>query len=309
MKHVLVIHYSQSGQLTEIVNNIVNPMDYSEEIKVTHHKIEMEKPYPFPWDRKAFFGVFPEAFLQIPEKIKPIPSEITNQKYDVVLLGYQVWYLTPSIPINSFLKSESAKKILDNTPVITVIGCRNMWIKAQEKMKTLLASCNAKLVGNIVLADRHINHISVITIKHWMFKGKKSRFLGFFPKPGVSDKDIKNVVTFAPPIKDALLTSDFSGLQKKLVQLGAVKIKPFLVLVDKRGNIIFSKLANLAYKKGKTSKTGRKNLLVFFNYYLLFAIWIIAPLVFIVFLTAYIFMYKKISREKKYYSSVDTKNN
>lgn len=114
---------------------------------------------------------------------------------------------------------------------------------------------------------------------------------------------------FAPPIKDALLTSNFSELQKKLVQLGAVKIKSFLVLVDKRGNIIFSKLANLAYKKGKTSKTGRKNLLVFFNYYLLFAIWIIAPLVFIVFLTAYIFMYKKISREKKYYSSVDTKNN
>jgi hypothetical protein len=142
-----------------------------------------------------------------------------------------------------------------------------------------------------------------------MFTGKKSRFLGFFPKPGVSDKDIKNVVKFTPSIKEALLTSNFSGLQKKLVQLGAVKIKPFLIIVDKRGNILFSKLANLAYKKGKTSKTGRKNILIFFNYYLLFAIWIIAPLVFIVFLTAYIFMYKKISREKIYYSSVDTKNN
>lgn len=308
MKEVLVIYYSQTGQLFDIVSNISSSLE-DEDINVTYLQITPKDMYEFPWKKEAFFDVFPESFLQIPSPVEEPDPKIFNKKYDLVILGYQVWYLTPSIPVNSFLKSENAKKILNNTPVITVIGCRNMWIQAQEKVKTLLVSCNAKLVGNIALVDRHINHISVLTITHWMFKGKKNRLLGFFPKPGISDKDISNVVTFVPSIKKALRANNYVGLQKEIVKLGAVKIKPFLVLADKRANLLFSKWANLIYKRGKAGDPKRKKNLILFNYYLLFAIWIIAPLVFIVFLVTYIFMYKKITREKIYYSSVDTKNN
>lgn len=308
MKEVLVIYYSQTGQLFDIVSNLASAID-DDDIKVTYFKITPKDAYGFPWKKDAFFDVFPESFLQIPSELKEPSQEIFEKKYDLVILGYQVWYLTPSIPINSFLKSENARKILNNTPVITVIGCRNMWIQAQEKIKKLLVSCDAKLVGNIALVDRHVNHISVLTITHWMFKGKKTRFLGIFPKPGVSDKDISNVVVFAPPIKSALQKNNFIDLQKQIVQLGAVKIKPFLVLADKRANLLFSKWANFIYRKGKAGDPKRKKFLILFNYYLLFAIWVIAPLVFIVFLVTYIFMYKKIIRERKYYLSVDTKNN
>ena len=306
MKEVLVVYYSQTGQLFDIVSNISSAIE-SEDIQITYLQITPEDAYEFPWKKDAFFDVFPESFLQIPSPLKESNPEVFNKKYDLVILGYQVWYLSPSIPVNSFLKSENAKKILNNTPVLTVIGCRNMWVQAQEKVKTLLVSCNAKLVGNIALVDRHINHISVLTITHWMFKGKKDRFLGFFPKPGVSDKDIKGVITFAPSIKKALRTNNFQDLQQELVSLGAVKIKPFLVLADKRANLLFSKWAKVIYKKGKAGDPKRKKILIIFNYYLLFAIWVIAPLVFIVFLVTYIFMFKKIHTEKIYYSSVDTK--
>ncbi|GGX25118.1 hypothetical protein [Aquimarina muelleri] len=308
MKEVLVVYYSQTGQLFDIVGNIASAMK-DKDINITYLEIVPKNAYKFPWKKDAFFDVFPESFLQIPIPLKESDPEIFNKKYDLIILGYQVWYLSPSIPINSFLKSENAKKLLNNTPVITVIGCRNMWIQAQEKVKNLLISCNAKLVGNIALVDRHINHISVLTITHWMFKGKKDRFLGFFPKPGVSDKDINNVVVFVPSVKEALRKNNFMDLQKKIVKLGAVKIKPFLILADKRANLLFSKWANLIYKKGEAGNPKRKKALILFNYYLLFAIWVIAPIVFIVFLVTYIFMYKKIIREKKYYSSVDTKNN
>ena len=40
MKTVLVLHYSQSGQLTEIVNNIVSSFKTTE-IQIDYHKIEM----------------------------------------------------------------------------------------------------------------------------------------------------------------------------------------------------------------------------------------------------------------------------
>ena len=65
-----------------------------------------------------------------------------------------------------------------------------MWVMAQEKIKVLLKNNNAQLKGNIALVDRVGNLISVITIVEWMFSGVKKKYLGIFPLPGVSDKDI-----------------------------------------------------------------------------------------------------------------------
>ena len=204
MKNVLVIHYSQSGQLTEILDSITLPFSSDGEINVTHYKIEMENEFPFPWNKTAFFDAFPESFLQIPSPIKTPSNAVLEKKYDLIILGYQVWYLSPSIPVNSFLKSTFAKQLFQDTPVITVIGARNMWVKAQEKMKVLLSDLGANLVGNIALVDRNINHVSVVTIVHWMFSGEKTKYLGIFPKPGVSEMEIKNASKFGEVIKPAL---------------------------------------------------------------------------------------------------------
>lgn len=307
MKNILVVHYSQSGQLTEILSNLLQPIKQSGEVNVTHFKIEMEKPYPFPWTKNKFFNVFPETYYQVPSNIKPIPKEIVDQKYDLIILGYQVWFLTPSIPINSFLNLPEAKKLLANTPVITVIGCRNLWIMAQEKMKKKLQSLKANLVGNIVLTDRHLNHISLITISQWMFTGKKERYLGIFPKPGVSEKDINEATKFGNPLLKHLLNGNYNQLQNDLLLQKAVKIKPFLITVDKRANFLFSKWAKLIKSKGDIDSPKRLFWVKMFNKYLLFAIWVIAPIVFILFLLTYLPLFSKIKKDKKYYSSVEVK--
>ncbi len=182
MKEVLIIHYSQSGQLTEILNNVLAPLKSERAINLTFYKIIPKKDFEFPWSKSNFFDTFPETFLQIPQELQLVSPQILDKKYDLIILGYQVWFLTPSMPVNSFLKSEIARKLLNNTPVVTIIGCRNLWIMAQEKMKKLLAANRANLVGHIVLADRHPNHISVITISHWMFSGKKGSLSRYFSK-------------------------------------------------------------------------------------------------------------------------------
>jgi menaquinone-dependent protoporphyrinogen IX oxidase len=303
MKEILIVYYSQTGQLKTILENIASTLS-GEVIRITNLPITPQKEYPFPWKADEFYGAFPETFLQIPTPLTPVPSDILNKKYDLVILGYTVWYLTPSIPINSFLKSEEAKALLANTPVVTVSASRNMWIMAQEKVKKLLVANRANLVGNIALVDRNINHISVITIVHWLMGGKKTRMFGIFPKPGVSDKDIANASRFGKPIKKALRENEYGDLQEALLAEGAVKVDPSLIATDIRGNLVFSKWANFLIKKeGKE----RSKALVFFKYYLLFAIWIIAPIVFVVFLLTYLPMYRKIQRDKKYYASVALK--
>ncbi|MHC0444342.1 dialkylresorcinol condensing enzyme DarA [Flavobacterium sp. 3-218] len=300
MKNVLVIYYTQSGQLESIAQNIAKPFLNSEEINLTFHEIQLEKPFPFPWNKESFFDAFPESFLQIPTALKPVPEEILNTKYDLVLFHYQVWYLSPSIPINSFLKSDDAKKILNNTPVITISGSRNMWIMAQEKIKVLLRKANANLVGNVALVDRVGNLISVITIVEWMFSGVKKKYLGIFPLPGVSEKDIQESSKFGEIMLDTLQKNNLAQLQPKLVNAGAVKISSYLVTVDKTANKIFNKWSNIIYKNQK----NRKQLLKVFNVYLFLAIWLISPIVYILHLITYPLKLKKIKKETQYYQGV-----
>ena len=286
--------------MESIARNIAKPLLESGEINVIFHEIQLEKPFPFPWNNEAFFDAFPESFLQIPTALKPISSEILNAKFDLILLNYQVWYLSPSIPINSFLKSKDAKILLNNTPVITISGSRNMWIMAQEKIKKLLKQNNAHLKGNIALVDRAGNLISVVTIFDWLFSGIKRKYLGIFPIPGVSDKDIKESSKFGEAILCCLKDNNLENLQSKLVELDAVRVKPFLITVDRTGNKIFNIWSNFIIKKEKSRKTWLK----VFKIYLLFAIWVISPIVYLFYLIFYPLMINKINKEKLYYKGV-----
>ena len=307
MKNVLVVYYTQSGQLLDIAKNITHELESAEDVNLSFYEIKLKNDFPFPWDKNTFYDAFPESFIQIPTDLIDLDNTLLKQKYDLVIVAYQVWYLSPSIPINSFLKHKVAKQLLENTPVITVIGCRNMWVMAQEKVKKLLFNNGANLVGHISLFDRHPNHISVITIFDWAFSGVKKRFLGIFPKPGVSDEDIENSKKFSSNILDAVRLNKFSDLQDKLLEKGAVIIKPFLIVTDKRAQIIFDKWSKFVYKKGGAKDPNRRGRLTMFSYYLMFAIWFIAPIVFIVYLLTYPFTMGKRKKEKYYYTHTKLK--
>ena len=300
MKNVLVVYYSQSGQLKDIAANISKPFMEDSGINVDFHQIKPEKPFPFPWDKVSFFDAFPESFLQIPADLKPVSTDILNTKYDLILLHYQVWYLSPSIPVNSFLKSAEAKILLKDTPVVTISGSRNMWIMAQEKVKNLLIENGAKLKGNVALVDRVGNLISVITIVEWMFSGVKKKYLGIFPLPGVSERDIYESSKFGKIILADFKSGNLESLQPKLVSNGAVKISSYLVTVDKTANKIFNKWSNFI----KSKKTSRKVWLKVFYVYLFLAIWLISPIVYILHVFTYALKINKIKRETQYYQGV-----
>ena len=307
MKKVLVIYYTQTGQQKQILDRLLSPLEADADVELTYHRITPVSDYPFPWDGYTFFDAFPESFLQLPCELEPVDEAILQQDYDLIVLGYQVWYLSPSIPFNAFLKSEAARKLLHGKPVITVINCRNMWVMAQEKVKRLLHDIGANHVGNIARVDRHLNHVSVITIVHWMMSGRKDAYLGIFPKPGVSNKDIAESDKFGVPILAHLKQDDYHTLQDELLARGAVMIRPLLVFTDKRANTLFAKWAKLIRSKGLPGAATRKPWLKAFNYYLLFAIWVLAPIVSLLFLILHLPFLSFIRKETRYYKSVHLK--
>ena len=65
----------------------------------------------FRGDLLGFFNTFPETVLLKPEPIESL--EFKQEKYDLVILAYTVWFLSPSQPITAFLQNEQAKKYLE----------------------------------------------------------------------------------------------------------------------------------------------------------------------------------------------------
>ncbi|MFC0345657.1 hypothetical protein [Epilithonimonas hispanica] len=302
-KKILVIYYSQTGQLKDIVKNIAQPFeDKKDEYSVTYYNIQLKQDFPFPWSSDVFFNTFPESYLQIPSEILPPPADVLNQKFDLILFGYQVWYLTPSIPIISFLKSGYAENILKDTPIVTISGTRNMWMLSQEKLKVYLRDLKAQLVGNIALVDRHDNYTSVLTILRWLTTGQKEKS-GILPAAGISDEEITGSTKYGKIIEWHFRENNFKDLQPDLVKNGAVEIRPFLVRVEKVGNKIFTVWSNLIIKK----KEKRPLLIKFFKVYLMAAIWIISPIVLVPHILMTPILWFKRKKQREYLQGINLK--
>lgn len=207
MKKILCINYSQSGQLDEILDNFTAPIDG---VKLERIKVLPKNPFAFPWQTNNFYGGMPETVLEEAIEIEPI--KFKEEKYDLIILGYQPWFLSPSMPTTALLKNHYFLQRVKNTPVITVIGARNMWLNAQSSVVSHIGAAGGKMVGNIALVDRAPNHLSAVSIAHWMMTGKKTRKWGIFPIPGISVKDIEGCSTFGTLVQNALVNDDFIKL-------------------------------------------------------------------------------------------------
>ena len=276
MKKVLVISYSQTGQLTRLVENVTRPFMSEPSIEVTWREIKPKKPYPFPWQFMTFMDTFPESVYLDPCELESFEPD-TNE-YDLVILAYQVWFLSPSIPVTSFLKSDYAKEKLKNKPVITLIGCRNMWIMAQEKMKTLLGNIGAKLIDNIVLVDQGSSLATFITTPRWMMSGKKDALWGIFPKAGISEEALRSASRFGYAIKQALANDE----EKKGVSLchglGAVNVDEKLIKSEKIGTKSFHIWGKLIRSCSKQGELKRKLFIMLYTIFLVCIIITVVPL-------------------------------
>ena len=273
-KKILAIYYSQSGQLKEMISNFCKPFLDDGNI-VESVQINLKKEYPFPWTSQQFFNIMPDCVMGKSAELLPVTLQAS--KYDLIVLGYQPWFLSPSIPFNSLMQQNWMREIIRNTPVITITGARNMWVTAFKRVKVALNECGAKHVATVAMVDRHLNLVSIFTIFHWMLHGTKSRYLGFFPKPGVADEDIARTEQFGTIALTYLKNAEWEGLNAKLIACGAVVPKFHLMLMESKAAIMFKLWARFIDKT-----RHRKIALLAFKYYLLTALFLFAPIVFVI---------------------------
>ncbi len=293
-KKILAVYFTQTGQLRTLVEAVCTPL-VAAGIEVTTLEIKPESAFPFPWTFDQFFSVMPESVLGIPCAIEPlnIPAD---DNFDLILLGYQPWYLSPSLPVHAFLQNDLARRLLAKTPVITLSGSRNMWVSAHADLCQQIEALGGRTIGNISLCDPAPNMVSAITIVRWMLKGKRDRW-GILPPAGISASDINRASRFAPLISDALFTDSFEHLRRALIAAGAVEVIPQLALLEMRVKPIFRLWARFIRSRNGATSSGRTIRMRCFQTYLLIMLYLVSPVISLLFMLIRPFRKDAISRQ------------
>src|SRR5262245_17326006 len=95
---ILVLCYSQSGDVAKITEAFCGPLKKLPGLQVVEEQLQPTQSYPFPWrNLHRLLSVFPECQLGLGNGIKPLSVD-PDERFDLIILAFQVWHLTPSLP-------------------------------------------------------------------------------------------------------------------------------------------------------------------------------------------------------------------
>ncbi len=276
MKRILLIYYSQSGEAARVVAALITPL------KTAHHEVTVAvlrpKPeYPFPWRSVGhFFGVLPECHLGPLPELEWLAFE-PEQLFDLIILVYQVWFLMPSLPVQSFLQSAEGRVLRDRR-IITISVSRNMWHSASEMMKRLLKQCGARHIDNAAVTHQGPAWATFVTTPRALLFGKSNGFWRIFPPAGLGEGELARVGRFGEAIARHLDRRPDVSAAPFLVGLGAVRVNRRYVLADLLGWYWFRAWAHLIKLLGRFGSVPRQAAVYCFVVCLLFSILVLIPL-------------------------------
>ena len=275
MKRVLVVHFSQTGQLTRVVRKLLSPLAGAGDVQLVEEVLRPRRPYPFPWPLWRFFDAMPESVLLDPPELEPL-SVRADEEFDLVVLAYQVWFLAPSGPITAFLKSDAGRRLVRGRPVVTVIACRNMWLTAQETMKRLIGEAGGRLCDNVAFSDPGSALATLITTPRWLLTGRRDGFWGL-PPAGVAEAEIAGAGRFGQALLEALRRGRERAATPMLAGLGAARVDPRLIFSERAGARAFAVWSRLVRLGGRPGSATRAPLLALFAVYLVAMVFVALP--------------------------------
>jgi hypothetical protein len=266
-----VFYYSQTGQALQAVKYICQPLEADG--TVVYKQIKPIEQYPFPWSRYEFFDTFPETRLGMPPSgIEPIDFSDINDA-DIVIIAGQSWFLSPSLPLQSFFMDDQVQHYLQGRQIVFVNACRNMWLMTSREIKRYIHNMGARLTGHIVLQDKTPNLISALTIVRWLIGGRK-KAERLLPDAGIPDTELQKATRFGDIIRNTWKTE---LMHQRLLEAGAINYKPSILFLEKAGHRMFGLWAAFIRKKGGFRNPQRRQRVNMFYYYLLIVLFLISP--------------------------------
>lgn len=272
MAKVLVVYYSQSGQLERAARAVAAPLQAAGHA-VDWLRLEPAAAYPFPWGFWSFLDAFPESVALDPPALAPWS---VGARYDLIVLAWSPWFLSPAPPTTAFLRSAAGRALLHRTPVITLTANRGMWMLAHEQVQALLAEAGARHCDHIALVDPH-KISSFITTPAWLLTGRQHP-IASLPRAGVPESEIAGAARFGRALASALTAGTLDGHGPVLGGLGAATVDPGLLMSEKVGRRSFRVWSKIVRSAGGPGASSRRPVLAIYVLFLIAMIVTVVPL-------------------------------
>jgi hypothetical protein len=171
MGKVLVVYFSNSGCTKHVLDTLLSPLVTAGH-DVRWHALSPVPPYPFPWTHPQFYETFPEALAGDLPCLAAMgfgdPRDV-----DLVVLGWQVWFLRPSPPVQAFLRSRYAE-VIRGKRIISVVCCRQMWRTAHRQLLQAVTERGGRITDNVVVTHQGGTRTLVTTPRMLISGGNKT---------------------------------------------------------------------------------------------------------------------------------------
>ena len=188
------------------------------------------------------------------------------------------------------------------TPVVTLIGCRNMWLMAQEKIKARLSALGARLLDNVALTDECGTAASFLATPLWMFTGRRKPF-SWVPQAGIGEAAIADAQRFGQALRTRL-AGDKKPLDTPMLGgLQAVRVDEKLIASERVGSRSFQVWGRLIAALSPQHSVRRRVMVAFYVVFLLSLILTVVPLTAVFKRLLAPLSRKRIQREKAYFAA------
>jgi hypothetical protein len=213
---VLLVYYTFTKQALKVVETMSSVLA-ERGCEVDQAAIELtdkrwrDRFSKFPF-RHAFLGVLsmlPAQLRRATGEIR-VPVEASAGNYDLVCIGSPTWWLTTSIPIRSYLKSDASAGVLDHTRFASFVVCRRYWGNNQKTVRKLGTKQGGEYVDGI-----HFKYLggqirSLLSLISYLGTGEyRDRYLGLkIPSTNLQPEHLDAARAFAAKLADGLIDAD-----------------------------------------------------------------------------------------------------
>jgi len=211
---VLVVYYTYSRQALKVTEAIEGELrDRGCEV----HRANIEFIDPRYAPRFAQFPLkhtFRDLFRMLPPQLRRatgeirIPPEVEDGHYDLVCIGSPTWWLTTCMPIRSFLKSDTAAKLLVAPQRVAAFAvCRRYWRNNLKTVRRLSTEHGAECVDTVHFAFAGGQIKSLLSLFNYLTHGEnRTKYHGVHIPPSNLQDGYENVArTFAAGLAERLL--------------------------------------------------------------------------------------------------------
>lgn len=203
---VLIIYFTLTKQTERAVEAIQKSLlNRNCDVKIA--KIEPAEKLEFPFKKSPLElpSITLKVILRRTIALKPIPID-AKERFDLVLFAISTWWVSPCLPVSSFLADESNSAYFRDRNVALLIVCRALWKRTMRMVCGPLRKYGAHLTDALILQHQGEEPYRFLSMLRYLWFGRniKMPFLGKTFTYGLSDEGIAEAGKFGEKLAKLL---------------------------------------------------------------------------------------------------------